>query len=141
MLGCAVHSWRMARWVADVTRISLIASETDVQRAIIATLALMRLTCVHVPNGAHLSGGKAERMKQMARLKADGLRSGFPDMIVLGTFAKVGFIETKRSDGGKGLSQEQILWREWLRANEHKWAMCLSVDDAVQAVKDWGWVR
>jgi hypothetical protein len=44
-------------------------------------IAFPHVFVAHVPNGAHLAGGKLERVMQMGALKGDGLKNGFPDLV------------------------------------------------------------
>ena len=112
--------------------------ERLIQRAIRQYLARRGYVSVAVPNGSVLAGGKLERIKQMAALKADGLMPGFPDLIVFSTNGKVGFIEVKTEKGR--LSQVQDSVRQWLQRDGFPWALCRSVDDAKAAIKEWGWI-
>lgn len=113
--------------------------ERPVQRGAIRLLTMRGYECVHVPNGAHLAGGKLARIKQMAALKADGLRVGFPDLLVLGRLPlQVGFMEVKREKGGE-LGDEQGDWRDLLQARGFPWALITLPEDALAAVKVWGW--
>lgn len=120
-----------------MTRADLL--ERPVQRGAIGLLTMRGYECVHIPNGAHLAGARLARIKQMAALKADGLRVGFPDLLVLGRFAsQIGFMEVKREVGGE-LSDEQEEWRDVLRAHGFPWALVTRPEDALVAVKEWGW--
>jgi hypothetical protein len=60
-----------------------------------------------IPNGAHLSGTRAKRAAQMARLKAEGLVEGIPDLHIP-TWNL--WVEMKRSrDGRLSEAQERII--------------------------------
>lgn len=58
-------------------------TERQTQRAILDMMGKLfpQVFVAHVPNGAHLAGGKLERIMQMGALKGDGLKNGFPDLI------------------------------------------------------------
>lgn len=83
------------------------------------------------PNGASLSGTKALRAAQMARLKAEGLVPGMPDLHVPEWRL---WIEMKRADGGR-LSKEQIACIEYLRGIGHVVIVCAGAEAARAEVK------
>ena len=56
-----------------------------------------------IPNGSHLAGTNGQRAAQIARLKAEGMRPGMPDLHI--PWYNL-YIEMKRQRGGR-LSQEQ----------------------------------
>ena len=113
--------------------------ERPVQRGAIRLLAMRGYEVVHVPNGAHLAGGGLARAKQMAALKADGLRAGFPDLLVFGRQPlQFGLMEVKRERGGK-VSPDQEWWGEFARSRGFPWAIITQPEDALAAVRDWGW--
>ncbi|MEH3107131.1 MAG: VRR-NUC domain-containing protein [Sphingomonas fennica] len=114
------------------------------QRGAIDLLASHRIDAVHVPNGSHLAGGTVARAKQMAALLRDGLRPGFPDLIVFGRHTgQVGFLECKR-EGKTALhpveDAEQVKWRARLEAAGFPWALVQLPEDAIAAVRSWGWL-
>jgi len=116
-------------------------SERPVQRGAIRLLAMVQIEAVHVPNGTHLAGDKLARIKQMAALRKDGLRPGFPDLILFNrkVQTQVGFIEVKR-EIGNDLSGEQEDWRDDLTAWGFPWAMIRQPEEALTAVREWGWI-
>ena len=81
------------------------ASEHDEQAAFIKWFRF-QFPCVlihSVPNGAALAGSPRLRAAQMARLKAEGLEPGIPDLHIP---SRDLWIEMKRQHGGR-LSPEQ----------------------------------
>lgn len=115
-------------------------SERSVQRGAIQLLAHYSVTCTAVPNGAHLAGDKLARIKQMAALRKDGLRPGFPDLILFGRKKlQIGFIEVKR-EIGNDLSDNQEDWRDMLIGWGFPWAMIRQPEDALDVVRAWGWI-
>ncbi len=114
--------------------------ERAVQRSIITICELMHITAVHVPNGAMLAGGKIARAKQMAVLKADGLRPGFPDLLLIDEMGRerVGFLEVKRERGGIA-SDLQIHWGERLEGWGFRFAIIDRAEDLPDIIKEWGW--
>lgn len=111
--------------------------ESALQRQIRHRLATMGFASVHVPNGAFLSGDRERRARQMAALKADGLYPGFPDLLVYGPGQKIGHIEVKMPKGR--IEESQRRCRIWLENLGHHYAVCRSVEDAEQALIQWGW--
>lgn len=113
--------------------------ERAVQRGAIRLLTMQGYEVIAVPNGAHLSGNKIARAMQMQALKADGLRRGFPDLIVLGKEpGQIGFMECKRPKGGK-VSSHQEKWRDLLQEKGFPWHLVLLPEDALVALRLWGW--
>ena len=116
-------------------------AERPVQRGAIRLLAMHGIEAAHVPNGAHLAGDKLARIKQMAALRKDGLRPGFPDLILFGREPQqVGFIEVKR-EIGNDLSEDQEDWRDMLTERGWPWAMIRQPEEALDAVRQWGWIK
>lgn len=114
-------------------------SERMVQRDIRDYLTAKGFISVHVPNGAQLAGGASSRARQMNALKGDGLLPGFPDIIVLGTNARVGFMEVKNEGGKQNENQKAV--QAWMERDGHKYAVVRSVDDAKETLVEWGWKR
>lgn len=115
-------------------------AERPVQRGAIRLLAMQRIEAVAVPNGAHLAGDKLARIKQMAALRKDGLRPGFPDLILFGRKQlQIGFMEVKR-EIGNDLSDDQEDWRDMLIGWGFPWAMIRQPEEALDAVREWGWI-
>lgn len=116
-------------------------AERPVQRGAIRLLAMQRIEAVAVPNGAHLAGDKLARIKQMAALRKDGLRPGFPDLILFGRQQlQIGFMEVKR-EIGNDLSDHQEDWRDMLIGWGFPWAMIRQPEEALDVVRSWGWIK
>lgn len=106
-------------------------TEHDDQKALIrwADMAYpeFRGRLAAVPNGGQRNAIVA------AKLKAEGVRRGFPDLMLLvprhGFYGL--FIEMKRETGGR-LSPEQADWLEWLAAQGFMAVVC----KGFQAAKD-----
>ena len=112
--------------------------ERAIQRAIRQYLASVGLISAHVPNGASLAGNPKRRAMQMNNLKGDGLTPGFPDLIVMGTDSRVGFMEVK-AEGGKQ-NENQLNVQSWMDRDGHKYAVVRSVDDAKETLQEWRWI-
>jgi hypothetical protein len=74
-----------------------VPTERQVQRAILQMIGIcFRETIYHQsPNGAHLAGNNTSRFKQMGALLGDGMKKGWPDLIVLWR-GGLAFLEIKR---------------------------------------------
>jgi hypothetical protein len=112
-------------------------SEKIIQRQVIAALHARGITTAHVPNGSVLAGGPRERAMQVAALKANGMRVGFPDLVLLHTNGRVGFFEVKRE--GEKLGENQVHWQGALEMLGHRHAVVRSVEDVAEALAEWGW--
>lgn len=91
---------------------------------------------VAVPNGAHLAGTGRQRAAKMARMKAEGLRNGFPDLLL--PVPRDGFhglvIEMKRQKGGRP-TPEQLDWLEFLAEMGFMTALCKGAEAAIDTIK------
>lgn len=113
-------------------------SERDIQREIVKALRKLGMLVAAVPNGAHLAGDGDARMRQMSAMVADGLLPGFPDILIINRTGKLGLIEVKRP-GGK-LSAAQVNIGKMVEQRGVPWAVVYSLDDALRALKLWGWM-
>lgn len=84
----------------------------------------------------HLPMGELRQKRTAGRLKAMGVRPGWPDFIFVGP-GKVCFLELKRREGSR-LSPEQGEIFTHLMACGCGYALAYSVEDAVGMLKDWG---
>ena len=94
---------------------------------------------VAVPNGSVLAGDARQRAMQMNKLKATGLRLGFPDLLLLipfwSKFAAGLAIEMKRI--GEKARPEQLAYHELLRAQGYRVVVCAGFDAAKAAIVDY----
>jgi hypothetical protein len=83
-------------------------TERQIQRSILAMLGTCfpEVFATHVPNGAHLAGADTARFKQMGALKGDGLKVGFPDLILYWNHGHA-LVEVKRPGCAKRVSPDQ----------------------------------
>jgi len=91
---------------------------------------------------AAIPNGGQRHIAVAAKLKAEGVRKGFPDMMLLkpmgGYFGL--FVELKRVKGGR-LSPEQEDWLIWLATQGFKTAVCKGADEARETIKAYLGVR
>ncbi len=115
--------------------------ERDIHRAVLLYLDALRIYAAHAPNGSVLAGDGRQRAIQSNALKKAGVRPGFPDLILIQrttTGSRVGFFEIKR-EGGK-LSPEQLAFADLCMDWRLPFAVVRSVDDAREALIEWGWI-
>jgi hypothetical protein len=106
------------------------ASEAQIQRAIIDALRWRGIFAAHIPNA-----GKRSAMAGK-RLKAEGMRPGFPDLACYGHGLHA-LIEVKADDGR--LSDAQHNMHELLRARGAVVIVARSVDEVFAGLADAGW--
>lgn len=111
--------------------------ESRLQRAIVDYLAKTGYRAVHVPNGSKLAGTPEQRARAGARLKADGMVPGWPDLLVYGAGGRIGHIEVKAE--GSYQQDTQKACERWLKGRGHLYAVCRSIDDVDETLRQWGW--
>ena len=116
--------------------------ERTVQREIINALQKLGLGVWHIPNGGSLSGTREQRMRQGVARRMDGLVTGAPDLLILRPVARggpgVGFLEVKREGGT--LSPAQVACLARLERDGFDAAAVCTLDMALNALKEWGWL-
>ena len=104
------------------------ATEHDEQVAFCQYLDFVHLTYFAVPNGSNKS------MTARNKFKAEGLKAGVPDIVILLEGGKTVFIEMKRKKGGT-VSKEQKEWLERLRVLGFDAYVCKGAKEAIEAVQ------
>lgn len=101
-------------------------SESLEQQAVVEWALWKGLPLLHIPNGGWRSAATA------ARLKAEGVRPGVPDLML--PVASGGYhglwIEMKRRDGGR-VSAKQREWLDLLNANGYRAVVCHGAGEAI----------
>lgn len=131
-------------WARDLARrANPEPSERELQRMVIQLLDVQGYLVAHVPNGIPLGANALTRAKIINAMKKDGLRPGFPDLIVFSRTGGVGVIELKRAgrrgQKDEGLSAEQVCWKEELTRRGINWARLDRVEDLDGILSGWGW--
>lgn len=108
-------------------------SERAIQIAIRDALRWHGVRSRHVPNGGKRSIVAGHRLRQ------EGMVAGFPDLIVWMPGGRIAFMECKTAKGR--LSEAQHREIQQLRKDGFAVAVVRSVDEAMAAVRAWGWVR
>ena len=105
-------------------------SEHDEQVAVVEYCDLKSIPAFHIPNGG------TRRKSEAARLKAEGVRPGVPDLCI--PVARGGYhslyIEMK-ADGGKP-TEEQVGWLWRLRGEGMAAYICYGAGNAIACI-DW----
>lgn len=114
-------------------------SERDIQRRIVKALRKIGVFVHHSPNASAMPGDRFAKLKQAAVLKADGMVAGFPDLLLIDRDGECAFMEIKRPGGSLEASQEAVLPK--LRARSPRVAVVTSLDEALDALRRWGWVQ
>lgn len=113
-------------------------SEDDLQMEIIAKL------CPHVEahGGLLISAdtqvrlGKRRGAIQQSKRKLMGARTGFPDLVAFDREQRAGFIELKSAKGRLRPEQEQF--RDLCQQVGWRWALCRSVPETAEKLREWG---
>ena len=114
-------------------------SERVIQRRIVKALRKLGIMVHHSPNASAMPGDRFAKVKQAAVLKADGMLAGFPDLLLVDRDGECAFMEVKRPGGSLEASQEAVLPK--LRARCPRVAVVTSLDEAMDALKRWGWLQ
>lgn len=112
--------------------------EHRLQCAIVEHLRLRGFWPVHVPNGGKLFGDKRQRARTGHLLKISGLYPGFPDLAVIHTEGRIGFIEVKAEGAYQQPTQKECQQR--LAELGHHYAVCRSIEDVEETLAGWGWL-
>lgn len=99
------------------------------QKAFVNYLDMQGFKYFAVPNGGF------RHKLTAAKLKAEGVKAGVPDIVILEKSAtkqhKVLFVEMKRQEGGQ-VSEKQKEWHDWLDENDY--AICVA-EGCEQAIR------
>lgn len=104
-------------------------SEHDEQCAVVEYCDLQSIPCFHVPNGGLRSKSEA------ARLKAEGVRAGVPDLcipVARGIYHSL-YIEMKHGKGKP--TEEQVRWIQLLRAEGMCAYVCVGAGNAIELIQ------
>ena len=125
-----------------------IPTEREEQVKLAKYLDSLGLLWCHVPNEGHGGYGKGAQIKG-ARLRAEGLKSGVPDVLVFNQCSVVSdkeelhragcAIELKRQKGGR-VSEDQKRWLEELEKRGWVCKVCKGFDEVHQVLKELSYV-
>ena len=87
-----------------------------------------------IPNGVKYSGDYRNRAQWAAKMRAEGLRAGFPDLCL--PIARRGFnslfIEMKSLRKGAVETEEQVEWIRWLNDHGNHAVVCKGAKVAIE---------
>lgn len=117
-------------------------TERSVQREIVGALRQIGLRVVAIPNGGQYVGDTEQRYRMAMAKRMDGEVSGFPDLLVLTAKGppRCAFLEVKRPKASLSgdHARRQADCHAALAADGHHVAIVRSFDDALTAIKEWG---
>lgn len=106
--------------------------EHKIQVALCDYLALALRPELHffaIPNQSN------RHIQNAAKMKAEGVRAGSPDICVMLAEGRVGWLEMKAPDGS--LSPAQKWFRDTALRLGHHWALARSVEEALEHLTQW----
>lgn len=111
--------------------------EKNEQELFVRYCEMKGIVCVFIANGFPISGN-INKYAYINSLKAQGYRTGFPDLMVLAQNSKkeVLFIEFKREKGGR-LSPKQIEWQEKLQEMGYDSYVAKGAKEAIVILEEW----
>lgn len=119
-----------------------VPTERQEQVRVAKLLDQLGLLWCHVPNEGHGRRGKEGAIRG-ARLRAEGLKSGVPDVLIFDKNSRPGSvglaIELKRQKGGR-VSEDQKRWLEELEKRGWVCKVCKGFDEVHQILKELGYV-
>lgn len=119
--------------------VEVIPTEEQEQLALAELLDRLKLTWFHPVNEGMRKPQYAAKQKRL------GLKAGIPDVIILDTppkfpEARGAVIELKRQKGGR-LSMDQRVWLQLFQFFKWQVAVCNGIDEAIQQLKVWGYIK
>ena len=119
-----------------------VPTERQEQVRVAKLLDQLGLLWCHVPNEGHGRRGKEGAIRG-ARLRAEGLKSGVPDVLIFDKNSRPGSvglaIELKRVKGGR-VSEDQKRWLEELEKRGWVCRVCRGFDEVHQVLKELNYV-
>lgn len=111
--------------------------EKTEQEIFVRYCELKGIVCVFIANGFPISN-KVNKFAYLNSLKAQGYRTGFPDLMVLAQNSKkeVLFIEFKREKGGR-LSDAQVKWQNKLIELGYDTYVAKGAKEAIAILEEW----
>lgn len=109
-------------------------TEHDIQVKVVKYLSQLKIKYFAVPNGfVRGSQDRVENARYINYLKAEGLKNGAPDLVILPGRGKVVFLELKTNQGRP--SEHQQKWQEFFSKNGYIYTIIYGYDAAEQFIK------
>ncbi len=112
-------------------------SESSEQQAVITYCSFQAWRLPDVDKIFHIPNGGRRTMTEARRFKAEGVKSGVPDLFL--PVAKNGyhglFIEMKRPDRKNKPSKAQNEWQQFLTRQGYLSEVCYGYEDAVRTIQ------
>jgi len=125
---------------ATKTAKPLVPLEAAVQIAVIDRLRILGVWTCHLQNEGRIEGTAHQRMIRGARRKAQGVRTGAPDLLCVHRDGRVAWLEVKRPGyRPSDVKPAQVECHEDLRERNQHVAIVTSQDEAVEALRGFGW--
>lgn len=111
--------------------------EKNEQEIFVRYCELKGIVCVFIANGIPISN-RVNKYAYLASLKAQGYKTGFPDLLVLAhnSTKDMLFIEFKREKGGK-LSPKQVEWQKKLNDLGYDSYVAKGSKHAIAILEEW----
>ena len=90
-----------------------------------------------VPNGASLAGNNLQRMKQAARLKAEGMRPGVSDLILMIPSKGYHGFAIEMKYGKNKASKAQLDWLKGIEGQGYKSEIVYTKERFIEIVSDY----
>jgi len=110
-------------------------SEHSLQVQIIGLIEISKshpdIIAVAIPNAGRRSWQTGKKMK------AEGMKKGAPDLVILLPEGRVGWMENKKPKGGR-MSDEQLGFEARCKRLGHHYARARNMEQAIAALNQWG---
>lgn len=108
-------------------------TEHEIQVELVKYLSKYKIKHFAVPNGFVRGGSdKVENARYVNYMKAEGLKNGAPDLVLLPGSGDVIFLELKTEKGK--LSEYQLEWQEFFNRNQYVYKIVYGLNEAKQFI-------
>lgn len=109
-------------------------TEHDIQVKVVKYLAKLNIKHFAIPNGfVRGSDNRVENARYVNYMKAEGLKNGAPDLVILPGDGKVVFLELKTAKGKP--SEYQLEWQEFFDRNGYNYTIIYGYEAAERFIK------
>ena len=104
-------------------------SEAQEQAAVIEWCAWAHVPVFHIPNGGY------RNPREAARLKAQGVKAGVPDLMVPVPNGECHGLFIEMKAGNNKPSDKQLRWLSILEENGYRATVCWGADEAIAEIR------